>query len=142
MTASLRVTGVYGAARPWQPHKWQTLFDDYLAGRAIAPRAGTEVHGDDVASAVRLMLEADSIRVSGETFNVSDICVDNSDILARVKDRMHCPHPLPERADAMAINAMGTCKIEALGWKPGGMNRLDETISALAEDFFAGSSVA
>ncbi|WEZ82602.1 NAD(P)-dependent oxidoreductase [Rhizobium sp. 32-5/1] len=128
VTASLRVTGVYGSARLGQPHKWQGLFEDYLAGRPVARRAGTEVHGADVASAVRLMLDTDSIRVSGETFNVSDILIDNRMILAPLKERTHCPHPLPDTADATDYNKMSTCKIGALGWTPGGRERLQQTL--------------
>ncbi len=127
VTASLRVTGVYGATRPGQPHKWQSLFDDYLAGRPIPPRAGTEVHGDDVASALRLMLETDSVRISGETFNVSDMLIDNRALLAPLKNRTCCPHPLPDPAKTTGYNIMDTGKIGALGWKAGGQERLVQT---------------
>jgi len=133
VTASLRVTGVYGSAGPDQPHKWQHLFNDYLAGKAIAPRAGTEVHGDDVAKAVRLMLETDAIRISGETFNVSDLLIDNRSILAPLQERTHCPHPLPDTADIAAYNVMSVCKIGALGWKPGGRERLIRTLYGYAD---------
>jgi UDP-glucose 4-epimerase len=44
-TSSLRLTGVYGDLRP---NKWDGLFADYLAGRRVPVRAGTEVHGRDV----------------------------------------------------------------------------------------------
>ncbi|OJF92218.1 NAD-dependent epimerase/dehydratase family protein [Pararhizobium antarcticum] len=128
VTASLRVTGVYGPGRPGQPHKWQSLIDDYLAGTVIQPRVGTEVHGDDVGKAVRLMLETDAIRISGETFNVSDVLIDNRTILAPLQQQTHCPHPLPDAADTSAYNVMNTCKIGALGWKPGGRERLMETL--------------
>lgn len=133
VTSSLRVTGVYGAARPGQTHKWQQLFDDYLDGRPIEPRAGTEVHGADVASAVRLMLEADAIRINGETFNVSDRLIDRRDILSIVQNETGCPHPLPAETDAADYPAMGICKIAALGWAPGGWGLLERTIGDLVE---------
>jgi nucleoside-diphosphate-sugar epimerase len=56
--ASLRATGVYCPGGPGRVHKWQTLFRDFAAGAEIAPRAGTEVHGADLAAAVRLLLTA------------------------------------------------------------------------------------
>lgn len=132
VTASLRATGIYGAAGPGRRHKWAGLFEDYLAGKPVSPRASTEVHGSDVARAVRLMLESDSMRINGETFNVSDLLTDTSEILSFLQRATHCPHPLPAAGDTAVCNPMGTCKIEALGWKPGGLELLRETIENLA----------
>jgi nucleoside-diphosphate-sugar epimerase len=132
VTASLRATGIYGAAGPGRRHKWAGLFEDYLAGKPVSSRASTEVHGSDVARAVRLMLESDSMRINGETFNVSDLLTDTSEILSFLQRARHCPHPLPAAGDTAACNPMGTCKIEALGWKPGGLELLRETIENLA----------
>lgn len=134
VTASLRATGVYGAPRQGQTHKWESLFSDYLAGHKAPVRAATEVHGDDLARAVRLMLEADAMRINGETFNVSDILVDTSDLLSIVRELTHCPHPLPPAADKAQVNAMNTCKLQALGWSPGGENLLRRTIADLVAD--------
>lgn len=130
-TASLRLTGVYGDLRP---NKWDDLFADYLAGRPVSSRAGTEVHGRDAARAVRLMLEVESARISGETFNVSDILSDTHDILTVIRRETACPHPLPASADHASMNAMATGKIAALGWTGGGLELLEETLSALARD--------
>lgn len=130
-TASLRITGVYGAVGPGRPHKWQSLFDDYRAGRPVPVRAGTEVHGDDVAAAVRLMLEADPAHIGGEVFNVSDVLVDTRAILSIVRDSTGCPHPLPDAADLAAFNPMATENIRSLGWKPGGAGRLRAAVTGL-----------
>lgn len=132
VTASLRATGIYGSAGAGQQHKWAGLFEDYLAGRPIPPRAGTEVHGDDVAKAVRLMLEADSVRINGEVFNVSDVLTSNREILSFLQHARHCPHPLPNAGDEATCNPMDIGKIEALGWKPGGLALLRETVEQLA----------
>jgi nucleoside-diphosphate-sugar epimerase len=126
---SLRATGVYGDLLP---NKWDGLIDDYLAGRPVAARAGTEVHGRDVGRAVRLMLEADSTRISGEIFNVSDLNADTRDILSPVRRETGCRHPLPEPADKASVNAMSTEKIRALGWTPGGVPLFEATLRALA----------
>ncbi|ANL35657.1 NAD-dependent epimerase/dehydratase family protein [Rhizobium phaseoli] len=126
---SLRATGIYGDL---SPNKWDGLIDDYCAGRPIAPRAGTEVHGRDLGRAVRLMLETESTRISGEIFNVSDITVDTRDILAPIRRETDCRHALPAPADSTALNPMSTAKIRALGWMPGGTLLFDETMRRLA----------
>ncbi|MCR4268258.1 NAD(P)-dependent oxidoreductase [Nitratireductor sp. ZSWI3] len=130
--ASLRVTGVYGPAGPGRRHKWAGLFEDYLAGRPVAPRAATEVHGADVAAAVRLMLEAPADTVSKRVFNVSDIVLDRRDLLALVAQETGCAHPLPEAADIAAVNAMKTGRLRTLGWRPGGAALLQQTVMELS----------
>jgi len=122
LPATLRVTGIYGPAGPGRRHKWADLFADFEAGRHIVPRVGTEVHGDDMAAAVRLMLEhdADAIRSSGALFNASDILLDRHDLLAEYATATGCANPLPERADASAYNAMDCSPLKSLGWTPRG----------------------
>ncbi|MCQ1800292.1 NAD(P)-dependent oxidoreductase, partial [Neorhizobium galegae] len=78
-TSSLRLTGVYGNLRP---NKWDALFSDYLAGRPVPSRAATEIHGRDVAAAVRLMLETETGKIAGQVFNASDILTDTREILS------------------------------------------------------------
>ncbi len=129
VTASLRATGVYGDLRP---NKWDDLVADAVAGRPLVPRAGTEVHGADVAEAVRLMLETDAALVDGECFNLSDIAVDTRMIL----QRLAVPAPMLAFA-ALSANAMDTTKIRRMGWAPGGMRRFEQTMEALARKFNA-----
>lgn len=115
-TVSLRATGVYG---PGPDHKWTPLFNDYLAGKPIAPRRATEVHGDDLAAAARLLLKS---RDSG-AFNVSDILLDRHELLSQVRrltGSRHSPPPPSEQT----ISAMDCTRLRALGWAPGGMAKL------------------
>ncbi|WP_202332485.1 NAD-dependent epimerase/dehydratase family protein [Mesorhizobium sp. L-8-3] len=133
-TASLRITGVYGPAGPGREHKWSALLGDYLAGKPIEPRAGTEVHGEDVAAAVELMLTVAAKTMSGKLFNVSDIVVDRHDLLAIVKERTGSPHALPVRADASSLGVMATDRLQALGWRPGGHRLLRETVVGLVTE--------
>ena len=121
---ALRPTGVYGG----RPHKWEALFAAYLRGVPIPPRLASEVHGEDVASAV--------LRLLGDTatgaFNVSDILIDRHDLLARVRALTGCPHPPPARAEGTPPGIMATDRLRALGWRPGGVARLDAFLAEAA----------
>ena len=122
---SLRATGVYGPAPDGRAHKWAELFDDFLAGRAIAPRVATEVHGDDLAAAVALALGTPA---PPPVLNVSDIVLDRRDLLAMVGAVRGVDLPLPDRADPTRLNVMETGRLRALGWRPGGLDALRRSI--------------
>lgn len=126
---SLRVTGVYGPAGKGRAHKWASLFDDYLAGKSISPRSGTEVHGGDLAEAVRLVLEHPDM--PPDLLNVSDILLDRHDLLAIVQELTGSAWPLPARSDSAVINAMRTNRLRGLGWSPGGHSHLRSCIAEL-----------
>lgn len=130
ITASLRATGVYGDLRP---NKWDDLFGDYLNGRPVPSRAGTEVHGRDLGRAVRLLLETEAGRMDGEAFNLSDILTDTHEILSHLQTATGCPHAPPVPAERGAVNVMDTSKIQALGWRGGGKALLKQTIETLAK---------
>lgn len=117
---SLRATGIYG---PGPDHKWRDLFADYRAGRPIAPRRGTEVHGADLASAVRLLLAAPT----GGPVHVSDLLLDRHDLLAEVQCLTGCPHRLPPRATD-PVSPLVCDRLTSLGWNPGGMDLLRATL--------------
>ncbi|QND48141.1 NAD(P)-dependent oxidoreductase [Rhizobium lusitanum] len=129
-TASLRATGVYGDLRP---NKWDELFADYLAGKPVASRAGTEVHGRDLGRAVRLLLETETSRVDGRAFNLSDVLTDTHEILGHLQRTTGCPHALPAPAPRGVVSEMDTSKIRALGWRGGGAALLKEAIENLAK---------
>lgn len=122
---SLRVTGVYGQAHPGGWHKWAGLFADFARGRPIPPRQGTEVHGADLAAAVRLTLTLPAGTVAGQVFNVSDLMIDRHDLLAAFAARRGLRVAPPPRAAPPPPNAMDTTRLRALGWRPGGRARLD-----------------
>lgn len=126
---SLRVTGVYGPAAPGRTHKWSDLFDDYLAGRVVGPRRASEVHGDDVAAAVLLALDAPE---PPPVLNVSDILLDRHELLAIVQAATGCAHPLPSRS-VEPVNAMNCDLLRSLGWRPGGFDLLEQTVVKLLQ---------
>jgi len=128
---SLRATGVYGPAGPGQRHKWADLFDDFRAGREIAPRRGTELHGDDLAAAARLIRATPTEQVSGRAFNLSDIVLDRHDLFELVARAARLEEiPLPPRSDA-PVSEMCTARLRGLGWKPGGIGKLRSTVPTL-----------
>lgn len=127
---ALRATGVYGLATGAQGHKWQGLFADYLDGRPVPPRIGTEVHGADLAAAVRLVLEMEAGLVP-PVCNVSDILLDRNDLLARVRRRTGAALPLPDPFEGTPPGIMATERLRGLGWIPGGFARLDAFLAEL-----------
>ena len=127
-TTSLRATGIYGPGPLRRDrHKWDGLFADYLAGRPISPRVATELHGDDLAAAVLLVLE----RRARGTFNASDLILDRHDLLAQVAALTGCTHPPPPRADTAGLSVMSCGRLERLGWRPGGMGRLRQDLRVM-----------
>ena len=130
----LRVTGVYGPAGPGREHKWSALIRNLLDGLPVAARTATEVHGDDVAGAVALVLEADLDALGERLFNVSDLVVDRVDIARIVADTVGRRLPACARSDASGLNVMDTRLLRALGWRPGGEERLRATVAAMVAE--------
>lgn len=119
---SLRATGVYGPAGPGQRHKWADLFEGFLAGQTPAPRRATELHGADLATAGRLLMQAPA-----GAYNLSDMILDRHDLLALVAKATGCLTPLPARATT-PVSAMNCARMHALGWRPGGMAKLRDSL--------------
>ncbi len=137
MGTSLRITGVYGPAGKGRSHKWENLFSDYLDGQTIAPRIATEVHGADVARAVSQVLKAPADHVMGRVINVSDMTVDNRDILGPLKSRTNCQHILPEAGDRTQLNPMNCDRLKRLEWRAGGFAKLSLTLDKLITEFLS-----
>ena len=126
---SLRATGVYGAGAPGQPHKWAALFADHLAGQVQGPRIGTEVHEDDLAAAVGLLL-GDGRAQTG-AINVSDILLDHRDLLGLVNDLIGRDLPLPPASDPANVSVMTCDRLHSLGWTARGWPGLRQAVAAL-----------
>lgn len=126
---SLRATGVYGPPGPGQAHKWAGLFADFDAGRTVASRAATELHGADLAAAARLCLAG-----GPALLNVSDMVLDHRDLLAEYARLTGRDGVLPERADAGAVSAMDTTRLRDMGWQGRGMDGLRDTLAAIVTE--------
>ena len=136
-TTCVRPTGVYGITHPARRSKWFDLARDVVAGRPITTaRTSTEVHGDDVAAAVWLLLTAPEADVAGRAFNCSDLVVGTREIAERMYaaqgiapgDRPTLPPETPPPDIVMRCDGL-----RSLGWRPGGRRRLQATIRTLLD---------
>lgn len=128
--AALRPTGVYGIVAPVERSKWFSLVNDLIDGVAVPERAGTEVHGDDVASAAWALLTAPPNQVAGRTFNCSDIVIANRDIVRLVHKFAGIGGPVPEAGDSPK-GIMRTDALTALGVTFGGQPLFEKTVADL-----------
>lgn len=130
-TISLRATGVYGAAPPGQAHKWHDLFCRFQAGEPLAPRIGTEVHAEDLAQAVHLLLTTPRENCGHDVYNLSDFPLDRRDLLRRYARLAGVAGQLPPAADPTSVSAMATDRLRALGWRPGGLRAFPARLAAM-----------
>lgn len=132
--ASLRPTGVYGITHPAQRSKWFDLAMAVLRGGPLPPaRLGTEVHGEDVAAAVWLLLTAPAQQVAGRAFNCSDLIVDTRTLVALLASRLGQGVELPDAPESSLRHPMQSLALRALGWAPGGERLLQRTLDELAQ---------
>ncbi len=129
--AAVRATGVYGPPVPNVPHKWAQLFQDHDEGVPISPRAGTEVHADDLARAILRLLGAPSEALEPVVFNASDFTLDRRELLDLYASLKGIPARLPDAADRAAVCAPSTQRLRRLGWSPMGPGALPATLRAL-----------
>ena len=136
-TTCLRPTGVFGITHPADRSKWFDMARDVIHGRPISfARTSTEVHGDDVADAVWLLLTAGDADVEGRAFNCSDLVLSTREIAERMyaahgivaRSRPTLPEVMPPPDDIMRCDGL-----RALGWRPGGRRQLQATIRALLD---------
>lgn len=127
----LRSTGVYGVPPGLSTHKWGDLFQAFEAGVTVHPQLGTEVHGDDLATAVLLVLERLSeTPIVFETYNVSDVLLDRQDLLTLYAEALGKAGAIPGRAEG-PLGILEPGKLKVLGWNPGGQARLEEFVRSL-----------
>jgi UDP-glucose 4-epimerase len=129
----LRATGVYGVAPGKSDHKWSTLFARFERGEIIQPRLGTEVHGEDLADGVALVLDKRQATTAApfEVYNVSDLLLDRRDLIKLyAEERGLSGINVPARAEG-PLGVMEPGKLKALGWSPGGNERLHKFLEML-----------
>lgn len=130
--SAVRPTGVYGIATPFAKTKWLSLIGQILCEEGGLPsRAGTEVHGADVAAAVRLLLSRPPAEVAGKTFNCSDLYLSTRDIAEIVQRLSGARGPLPAPSHDPDFAMLDCRRLERLGLRFGGRPLLEETLAGI-----------
>lgn len=119
--AIIRPTGVYGIIEPIEQSKWYSLIEAIKHnGVYPAPHQGTEVHGDDLAKAISLLLKP---KYQGQIFNCSDFMMSHRKIGEILNDLYGLNAPLPP-ISTRKVFAMPMDKLQAIGWQASGKNCL------------------
>ena len=134
---TLRPTGIYGETDQLQDNKWSELIsdvcDDDAPEREYSNQLRTEVHGDDVASAILLLLSAPLATVEHRRFNCSDIAVSQAQLvhlMRQIRSGEDVDIDLIQKG--IPPNNPMTCDgLNALGWQPGGMTKLLHTLQRM-----------
>ncbi len=128
---SVRPTGIYGAARPAQKSKWYSLVQAVKRGEPVgSAKGGKEVHAQDVARAVGILLQADGI--AGQAYNCYDMYVSDQDV-ASIAKRISGSSSVIEDLNKGSKHRIDTSKLCALGMKFSGRPLLEETVRTLLE---------
>lgn len=130
---ALRPTGVYGLAHPPESSRWYDLVGQVLRGEPVAsPRGGKEVHADDVARAVELLLHADATAIAGQAFNCYDRYIAEQDV-ARIARELTGSSSTIADLNRGPKHQIETAKIRDLGMTFGGEALLRKTVAELVE---------
>jgi nucleoside-diphosphate-sugar epimerase len=128
---ALRPTGIYGLAHPPQQSRWYDLVGAVIRGEPIATGAGgKEVHADDVATAVELLLRADAKTIAGQAYNCYDMYIAEQEV-ARVAKELTGSRSTIATLNKGPKHQIVTEKIRKLGMTFGGAVRLRETVAEL-----------
>ncbi|REJ67981.1 MAG: NAD(P)-dependent oxidoreductase [Planctomycetota bacterium] len=126
---ALRPTGIYGLAHPATASKWFDLVAQVARGETVeCRRGGKEVHVDDVARAVEILLSADGI--AGEAYSCYDRYVSEHEVATIAKRLSGSDAEILGEATSPK-HQIETAKIRALGMEFGGVERLEATIAEL-----------
>jgi nucleoside-diphosphate-sugar epimerase len=126
---ALRPTGVYGVAHPIEASRWFDLVTAVVRGEPVTcERGGKEVHAQDVAKAVRILLAAEGI--AGEAYNCYDRYVSDYDV-AMIAKRLSGSRSSIHGQQKKAKHQIMTEKLRALGMEFGGEALLEKTIAQM-----------
>jgi nucleoside-diphosphate-sugar epimerase len=129
-TCSLRATGIYGLTWPVVRSKWWDLVTAVLDGNEIMQvRAGTEVHGQDVARVVWALLSRPDAAFG--VIHLSDLVVSTRDVVRLARKVSGVPGPLPDEPTSPPANPLVCRRIDELGISFGGESLLEETVAEL-----------
>jgi nucleoside-diphosphate-sugar epimerase len=128
---ALRPTGVYGAAYPVRESRWFDIVSAVVRGEPVTcQRGGKEVHAQDVAKAVGILLTADGI--VGEAYNCYDRYVSEYEI-ATIAKRLSGSDSRILGRQTTPKHQIVTAKLRALGMEFGGEALVEKTIGQLVD---------
>jgi nucleoside-diphosphate-sugar epimerase len=128
---ALRPTGIYGLAFPARQSRWFDLVGQVMAGQPVAsPRGGKEVHAEDVARAVALLLTVDPELIAGQTFNCYDRYVSEQEVAGIAKEQCGSASPVAD-LNRGPRHQIVTDKLRGLGMSFGGEALLQRTVAQL-----------
>ena len=128
---ALRPVGIYGLRRPPSAGKWYRVVQRVLDGEAVEdPSGGKEVHAEDVAGAVEVLLHADADRIAGQCFNCYDQYV-AAEAVARIAVARTGSDSCITTQNRGPRHQIRTEKLKALGATFGGASRLETYVQEL-----------
>ena len=128
---ALRPTGVYGLAHPASDSKWFDLVRTVVEGGTVScNKGGKEVHAQDVARAVGVLLSADNI--NGQAYSCYDRYVSQHEV-ATIARRLSNSSCRIEGHVTTPKHQIENTKLRATGAHFGGTELLERTISQLVD---------
>ena len=130
---AVRPTGIYGFDRPASRSKWHELVGKVVRGEPIASaKGGKEVHADDVAKAIEILIDEDAAKVTGEVFNCCDRYISEQEVASIAKELTGSSSEIAD-LNRGPKNQIETAKIRALGMEFGGTDLLRSTVAELVQ---------
>ena len=128
---AIRPTGIYGVAWPVERSKWFDLVRNVANGDPVeVRRGGKEVHVEDVAKAIRVLLDAEGI--AGQAYACYDRYISEFDV-ATIAKRI-CGSPSEIIGEQIRPqHEIDSSKIKTLGMEFGGQERLERTVKELLD---------
>ncbi len=128
---AIRPTGIYGVQYPVTQSKWFSLVGEVVAGNDVRVQGGgKEVHVDDVARGIDVLLHAPREAIVGEAFACYDRYISEFDV-ASIAKRIAGSSSQISGETKTPKHQIVTAKIRRLGMEFGGEKLLEATIRQL-----------
>jgi nucleoside-diphosphate-sugar epimerase len=130
---ALRPTGIYGLTHPAKVSRWFDLVGQVMSGNPInSSRGGKEVHANDVARAVELLLLAKSKVIAGQAFNCFDRYIAEEEVARIAKELTGSASSISD-LNRGPKHQIDTKKLRGLGMTFGGETLLGQTVAELIQ---------
>jgi nucleoside-diphosphate-sugar epimerase len=128
---AVRPTGIYGLDKPVENSKWYSLVSQVARSKdVVCNSGGKEVHVDDVAKAIEVLLNSQN--VSGQAYACYDRYISQYEV-AEIARHLSGSSSKIGGKKTEPKNQIDNSKIKALGVTFGGEERLRQTVKELLE---------